>query len=146
MSHDPSKSAPPQGEKKIVPFWPHYLLSEFIAWYIVLGILVTLAALWPAGLEAKANALLTPEHVKPEWYFLAIYQFLKVATAFSFLGADAPRLAGIIVPGIGMGLLFFLPFLDRGPKRLARKRPIMLAVLIITLAIMVYLTYLGQVS
>src|SRR5512140_3770460 len=59
MSHDPS-----QGEKKVVPFWPHYLLSEFIAWYIVLGILVTLAAMWPAGLEAKANAMLTPQHVK----------------------------------------------------------------------------------
>jgi quinol-cytochrome oxidoreductase complex cytochrome b subunit len=141
MSHDPS-----HGEKKAIPFWPHYMLSEFIAWYIVLGILVTMAALWPAGLEAKANAMLTPQHVKPEWYFLAIYQFLKVATVFSFLGADAPRLFGIIVPGIGMALLFFLPFLDRGSKRPARKRPIMLAVLIITLAIMVYLTYLGQVS
>ncbi len=141
MSHGPS-----QGEKKVVPFWPHYLLSEFIAWYIVLGILVTLAALWPAGLEGKANAMLTPPHVKPEWYFLAIYQFLKVATVFSFLGADAPRLFGIIVPGIGMALLFFLPFLDRGPKRPPRKRPIMLAVLVITLAIVVYLTYLGQVS
>ena len=101
---------------------------------------------FPADAFIPANPFQTPAHIKPEWYFLAIYQFLKVATVFSFLGADAPRLFGIIVPGIGMALLFFLPFLDRGPKRPARKRPIMLAVLIITLAIMAYLTYLGQVS
>ena len=64
-----SETKPP---KKLLPFWPHYALSEFIAWYIMLGVLVTLAALFPAGLEDKANPLLTPEHVKPEWYFLSV--------------------------------------------------------------------------
>lgn len=130
--------------KNFLPFWPHYMLSEFIAWYIVLGILVTLSALFPAGLEGKANALATPPHVKPEWYFLAVYQFLKVAAVFSFLGPEAPRLMGILLPGIGMGLLFFLPFLDRSPKRPASKRPVMLAVLIIVLVVFVYLTIAGQ--
>ncbi|MBI5876586.1 MAG: hypothetical protein HZB53_02965 [Chloroflexi bacterium] len=143
MSDQSSHAPAAPEEKQTLPFWPHYMLSEFIAWYIVLGILVTLSALFPAGLEAKANAMATPPHVKPEWYFLAIYQFLKVAAIFSFLGSEAPRLMGIILPGIGMGLLFFLPFLDRTPKRSARKRPIMLAVLIAVLAVMAYLTYIG---
>jgi quinol-cytochrome oxidoreductase complex cytochrome b subunit len=133
-------------EKKLLPFWPHYVLSELIAWYVILGILVTLAAFLPAGLEDRANPLLTPEHVKPEWYFLSVYQFLKVAAVFSFLGADAPRLLGILIPGIAMAALFLLPFWDRGPKRPARQRPVMLVVLFGVLVILIALTLWGQYS
>lgn len=137
---------PASKPRKLLPFWPHYVLSEFIAWYIVLGILVTLSALFPTGLEAKANPLQTPEHVKPEWYFLAVYQFLKVAAVFNFLGSEAPRLLGILLPGIGLVMLFFLPFLDRVPKRPARRRPVMLAVVVIVLAVIIGLTLWGQFS
>ena len=133
-------------DKKLLPFWPHYLLSEFIAWYVLLGVLVTLAAFVPAGLEDKANPLLTPEHVKPEWYFLAVYQFLKVAAVFSFLGSEAPRLMGILIPGTLMALLFLLPFLDKSPKRPSNRRPIMLAVVVFFLLIFVGLTVWGQFS
>lgn len=132
--------------KNLLPFWPHYVLSELIAWYVILGILVTLAAFLPAGLEDRANPLLTPEHVKPEWYFLSVYQFLKVAAVFSFLGADAPRLLGIVIPGIAMAALFFLPFLDRGSKRPARQRPLMLIILVSVLVILIGLTLWGQYS
>ncbi|MGE5141051.1 MAG: hypothetical protein ACM3JD_16410 [Rudaea sp.] len=144
-------SSKSSGEKKLLPFWPHYVLSEFIAWYLILGVLIILAALFPAGLEDKANAFLTPEHVKPEWYFLAVYQFLKVASVFSFLGPDAPRLLGILLPGVGLVLLFFLPFLDRGKRRPAgyrpvRFRPVMLALTSLVLIVVAALTIWGQYS
>ncbi len=144
--NDASKNDNSSSPKKLLPFWPHYVLSELIAWYVILGILVTLAAILPAGLEDRANPFLTPEHVKPEWYFLSFYQFLKVAAVFSFISPDAPRLFGILIPGIGMAMLFFLPFLDRAPKRLARQRPVMLVVLIGVLAIVIGLTIWGQYS
>ncbi len=137
---------PNDREKKFLPFWPHYVLSEFIAWYIILGLLIILAAIFPAGLEDKANAFQTPAHVKPEWYFLAVYQFLKVASVFNFLGADAPRLLGILLPGLGLALLFFLPFLDRRPKRPARRRPLMLGATFTILVVIVALTIWGQYS
>jgi quinol-cytochrome oxidoreductase complex cytochrome b subunit len=132
--------------KKLLPFWPHYALSEFIAWYIMLVVLVSLAALFPAGLEDKANPLLTPEHVKPEWYFLSVYQFLKVAAVFSFLGSEAPRFLGVFLPGVALALLFLLPFIDRVPKRPARQRPVMLALVVIILLIVIGLTAWGQFS
>lgn len=131
-------------ERRLLPFWPHYVLSEFIAWYIVLGILIVLAAMFPASLEDKADPFKTPEHVKPEWYFLSVYQFLKVASVFNFLGPDAPRLIGIFLPAFLLGLLFFLPFLDRGRKRPARKRPLMLALVVIVLIALAGLTLWGQ--
>ena len=133
-------------ENKLLPFWPHYILSETIAWYIMLGVLIILAAIFPAGLEDKANPFLTPEHVKPEWYFLAVYQFLKVATVFNFLGSEAPRLIGILLPGFGLALLFLLPFLDRGKKRPAPQRPLMIALVTLILLGVIALTVWGQFS
>ncbi len=132
--------------KKLLPFWPHYVLSEFIAWYLILGLLIILAAFFPAGLEDKANAFQTPEHVKPEWYFLSVYQFLKVASIFSFLGADAPRLLGIVLPGIGLLMLFLLPFLDRGPKRPLRLRPLVVVLTVLVLIVVIALSIWGQYS
>ena len=43
----------------------------------LLAILVVLASVFPAGLEEEANPLETPAHIKPEWYFLAVYELLK---------------------------------------------------------------------
>ncbi len=132
--------------KKLLPFWPHYILSETIAWYIMLGVLIILAAIFPAGLDDKADAFKTPEHVKPEWYFLAVYQFLKVASVFNFLGSEAPRLIGVLLPGFGLGLLFLLPFLDRDKKRPARQRPLMIALVTLILLGVIALTVWGQFS
>ena len=143
---DVSKKDNSSQEKKLLPFWPHYVLSELIAWYVILGLLVTLSAIIPAGLEDRANAMLTPEHVKPEWYFLSVYQFLKVAAVFSFLGPDMPRLLGIVIPGVLIAMLFLLPFLDRVPKRPARQRPVMLAVVVLVLLVVIGLTIWGQYS
>ncbi len=136
----------PAHEKKLLPFWPHYVLSELIAWYIVLGLLIVLAVFLPAGLEERANAFVTPEHVKPEWYFLAVYQFLKVAAVVSFISAEAPRLLGIFAPAVALALLFFLPFIDRAPKRPARRRPLMILITVSVLVILIALTIWGQYS
>ncbi len=143
---DPIQRDPVTPPKQTLPFWPHYVLSELIAWYVILGLLVTLSAILPAGLEDRANPLLTPEHVKPEWYFLSVYQFLKVAAVFSFLGSEAPRLLGIAIPGVLLAMLFFLPFLDRGTKKPARQRPVMLLVVAVTLIVLIALTLWGQYS
>jgi len=69
-----------------------------------------------------------------------------VAAVFSFLGSEAPRLLGILIPGLGLLALFFLPFLDRTPKRSARQRPLMLVIVLIVLALTVGLTIWGQFS
>ena len=103
--------------EKVKPFFPDYVLDEVIAWYAVMAAIVILASLFPAGLEAKANPLLTPEHIKPEWYFLGVYELLKLV----------PRDVGIIVP-IGLVLVIvILPLLDRNQEIRPRRRPIAIA-------------------
>jgi len=118
------------------PFYPNYLLDEVVAWYVILAILVVLASLFPAGLEEQANPLQTPAHIKPEWYYLAVYQLLKVI----------PRTAAVLTPIIGIGLLIVWPFLDRSPEVLARRRKLVVGAATLVLAAMIVLTVYGYVS
>ena len=120
-------------EGRTTPFFPNYILDELIAWYVLLALLVVLASLFPAGLDDKANALETPVGTKPEWYFLAVYEFLKLV----------PRLVGIMVPIVGLGLLAALPFLDRKPEVLARRRKMAVGVATLVLGGAVALTVRG---
>jgi quinol-cytochrome oxidoreductase complex cytochrome b subunit len=136
----------PKKPKQLLPFWPHYILSEFIVWYIVLGVLIVLASLMPAELQAKADPLRTPPNIKPEWYFLFLYQTLKDLAFLGVINPGLPKLAGIVLPGIGLVLLALLPFLDRSKKRPARERPLMLALVVVILLLIVFLTVRGALS
>jgi quinol-cytochrome oxidoreductase complex cytochrome b subunit len=120
-------------DERLRPFWPNYLLDELIAWYFLLAILVVMASMFPAGLEEEANALETPAHIKPEWYFLAVYEFLKLV----------PRTIGILAPILLFLVLTILPLIDRNPEVRARRRPIAIFLGITGLAAMVGLTLWG---
>lgn len=123
-------------KKKLLPFFPNYILDEVIAWYIMLAILIVLASVFPAGLEEPANPLHTPEHTKPEWYFLFLYQWLKLV----------PRLVGVVAPLIGAVLLLLLPVIDRNPYIPASRRPVAIAIGIITVIAVIALTIWGWLS
>jgi len=130
------QAQPEQEEEELLPFFPHYLLDEIIAWYVMLGVLVVLASLFPVGLEEQADPLRTPPHIKPEWYFLFLYQALKLV----------PRTVGILLPMVGVAILFFLPFIDRNPEVAPRKRVVAISLALIVLAAIIGLTVWGAVS
>jgi hypothetical protein len=48
---------PREEKKKLLPFFPNYVLDEVIAWYVMLAVLVILASVFPAGLEEPADPL-----------------------------------------------------------------------------------------
>ncbi len=131
----PGASVEPVREP-LKPFFPNYILDEVIAWAAVLALIVVLASVWPAGLEDKADPLVTPAHIKPEWYFLAVYQVLKVV----------PRTIGVVGPILALGILFFLPILDRNPAVAKRKRPIALLLAFVTIVGLIAFTIWGYVS
>jgi quinol-cytochrome oxidoreductase complex cytochrome b subunit len=51
----------------------------------------------------KANAMVTPTHIVPEWYFLPYYAILK---------SIPDKLGGAIAMGASMAFLFLLPLID----------------------------------
>ena len=115
------------------PFWPDYVLDEVIAWYTILAVLVVLASMFPSGLEAQADPLTTPAHIKPEWYFLAVYELLKLV----------PRTVGVLGPIVLVGIVVILPFLDRNPEVRPRRRLIAIGLATILLVSFGALTVKG---
>jgi quinol-cytochrome oxidoreductase complex cytochrome b subunit len=137
---DPRPAQPgtivPPVKEPLKPFFPHYVLDEVLAWAVVLAIIVILASVLPAGLEDKADPLVTPPHVKPEWYFLAVYQLLKIV----------PRTVGVLAPAAAIGVLLLVPLLDRNREIAPRRRPVALGLAIVMLAGLIVLTIWGEVS
>ncbi len=137
---------PRPGEKGKGPlFWPNHLFSEAASAIFYMGIIVFLAGFFPKGLEAPANPFLTPEHIKPEWYFLSLYQVLKIMPK-EFMGiADFNKPATLFFSGIVVALLLAVPWLDRTHKyaQHPKARPIMTALFSLGLIAFVVLTYLG---
>jgi len=132
-------------EKDTIPFFPNYIILEVIVSYLVLALLIVLATVLPAGLEDKADPFSTPQHIKPEYYFLWIYQFIKVPSMLIGPGVLA-ELAGIFIPAVCIVLLFLLPFLDRKPERRPSRRRVAMAVMVVILVILVALSIWGLVS
>jgi quinol-cytochrome oxidoreductase complex cytochrome b subunit len=134
---EPRVASPEREREPLRPFFPHYLIDELIAWYVILAVLVVLASLFPAGLEGQANPLQTPAHTKPEWYYLGVYELLKLVP---------DKLIGILIPIVGIGLLVVWPFLDRSPEVLIRRRKIVVGVATFILLGLAALTVWGYVS
>ena len=64
--------------RRIMPFFPNFLLRDMIGWYAALGVLGALAAIFPWELGTKADAFAAaPAGIRPEWYFLFMFQTLK---------------------------------------------------------------------
>jgi ubiquinol-cytochrome c reductase cytochrome b subunit len=136
---------PEYREEDTIPFFPNYVILEVIVSYLVLALLIVLASVLPVGLEEKADPFNTPQHIKPEWYFLWIYQFIKVPPIVMGPGVLA-GLAGIFVPAVGILLLFLLPFLDRKPERHPRKRRLAMAITALIVVVFVALSIWGWYS
>jgi ubiquinol-cytochrome c reductase cytochrome b subunit len=136
---------PEYPEEETIPFFPNYIILEVIVSYMVLAGLIVLASLLPAGLEEKADPFNTPQHIKPEWYFLWIYQFIKVPPLLIGPGILA-ELAGILIPAVGILLLILLPFLDRKSERRPSKRRLAMVITVLILLAFVALSIWGWYS
>jgi ubiquinol-cytochrome c reductase cytochrome b subunit len=136
---------PEYPEEDTIPFFPNYIILEVIVSFIVLAALIVFATVLPVGLEDKADPFNTPQHIKPEWYFLWIYQFIKVPPRIIGPGVLA-ELAGILIPAVGIVLLILLPFLDRKPERHPLRRKLAMVITFLILAGFVALSIWGKYS
>lgn len=109
-----------------IPFFPHYFLHDMVSISVYCAIFAGLVLFNPfifftPDAFVPANPLQTPPHIKPEWYFLANYQILKIFPN---------ELLGLLVQMAAAGFLALLPFIDRSDERHPLKRPLFLAVTI----------------
>jgi ubiquinol-cytochrome c reductase cytochrome b subunit len=104
-----------------IPFHPYYTVKDlvgFVAFAAIFSCVVFFAPemggyfLEHANFE-PANALQTPEHIAPVWYFTPFYAILR---------AVPNKLIGVILMGVAVVSFFFLPWLDRSKVKSVRYR------------------------
>jgi len=127
----------------IVPFFPHIVLKDLVAFSIFLFAFCYIMFFVPEMggyfLEHPnfeiANPLKTPEHIFPVWYFTPFYAILK---------AVPDKLMGVIAMFSAIAFLFALPWFDRSNVRSWRYRSgLHTTNLIVFAMVFVFLGYLG---
>jgi cytochrome b6 len=101
------------GETK---YFPDYLLKEVMVWLIGFGLLIAIAVLYPWELGKAydlANPTEPPAGVHPEWYFMFLFQTLKII----------PEWLAIVMFSLLLVFWTLVPFLDRKAHR-GEKSPV----------------------
>nr|ACV32097.1 cytochrome b [Nyctibius jamaicensis] len=103
-----------------IPFHPYFSLKDILGFMIMLATLTTLALFSPNLLGdpenfTPANPLVTPPHIKPEWYFLFAYAILR---------SIPNKLGGVLALAASVLILFLIPLLHKSKQRTMAFRPL----------------------
>ncbi|MEL6111293.1 MAG: cytochrome b N-terminal domain-containing protein [Pseudomonadota bacterium] len=136
-----------KSKKDTVPFHPYYTVKDGFAIALFMTMFAVFVFYLPNALGhpdnyIKADPLVTPAHIVPEWYFLPFYAMLRAIT-FDVLFIPA-KLGGVIVMFSSILVLFVLPWLDTSKVRSMRYRPIAKLWFIVFVIDCVLLGWLGQ--
>ena len=112
-------------------FFPRQIWKDMVGMVLVFMIICSLAIWEPVVLLEEAAPDPGDYHPEPEWYFLFLFQLLRLKV---FAGEFGQFLGAIALPGAFMALLAALPFIDRSPERNIFKRPIALIGWIVVMA------------
>ncbi len=115
--------------------WPHLLAAEFVA---ALGCLLFtfLFSVWVnAPLLQHSNPNQTPNPSKAPWYFLGLQELL---TMFH------PMVAGVTIPGVGLIVLIFAPYIDKNPSTKPEDRKFATALMTVHIMFWATLVMIGS--
>jgi cytochrome b-561 len=110
-----------------VPFWPYQALLAGQLLFLMFGGLFLLSAAVPVHpLEAYGPPGGAASDVKPDWYLMWIYGFLKLIPAgatFRLFGQNiGPEfLGGVLFPALIIGIVTLAPWLDRTNRAASRR-------------------------
>ncbi len=122
-----------------IAFFPYHVIKDTVMMAAVFAALFTAAVYFPAHLDEIANPADADYIPRPEWYFLSLFQMLK------YFPGPLEIVASQVVPGLVVGGMFALPFLDRGASRhpWAPSRRVFTVALATVFTGIVTLTWLG---
>src|SRR5256885_2334414 len=123
-----------------IPFHPYYTVKDLLGLAVFLVVFGWFVFYEPSALlnpdnSIPANPGVTPAEIVPEWYLVPFYAILK-SIPNKLLGVSA--MAGSIL------VLLVVPWLDTGPVRSARFRPVYRIFFWILVADCVLLMYAGE--
>ena len=123
--------------KDTLPFWPYFVIKDLFALAIILAVFVAIVGFMPNYLGhpdnyIPANALATPAHIVPEWYFLPFYAILRAFTAdvwvvqivqFLSFGIIDAKFFGVLAMFGAIAVMALAPWLDTSSVRSGKYRP-----------------------
>jgi quinol-cytochrome oxidoreductase complex cytochrome b subunit len=129
-----------KGPQDTIPFHPYYTIKDLFGIGVLLLIYLAVVFFDPnlfgdPDNYVPANPMVTPPHIKPEWYFLPFYAILR---------AIPDKLGGVVAMFGAIIILFFLPWIDSSKVRSAKFRPIFKQIFWIFLAVCLVLGYCGS--
>ncbi len=103
-----------------VPFHPYYTVKDFFYLVCFLILFAYFVFFAPEMLSSpdnaeRANPIVTPPEIVPEWYFLPYYSILR---------SIPDKLTGVLALFAALGVLVFIPWLDTSKVRSSRFRPV----------------------
>nr|AAY43303.1 cytochrome b [Pelophylax nigromaculatus] len=103
-----------------VSFHPYFSYKDLLGFVIMLGALASLSTFAPNLIGdpdnfTPGNPLVTPPHIKPEWYFLFAYAILR---------SIPNKLGGVLALLISIMVLFLMPIIHTSKLRSLMFRPI----------------------
>ena len=125
-------------DERSTPFFPNFFLHDLVGWTLILGAVLCVSVYWPATLGEKADPFApTPAGIQPEWYFLWMFQTLKLFPGH-ILGIEGELLA-VGLTGVAGAALLLVPWLDR-PARRGRAHWLVLLIGIVAVGYIVGMT------
>jgi menaquinol-cytochrome c reductase cytochrome b/c subunit len=115
--------------------WPHLLAAEFVASLACLAFTFVFSIFVNAPLLQLANVNQTPNPSKAPWYFLGLQELL---TMFH------PMIAGVTIPGVGLIVLIFAPFIDKNPSNKPEDRKFAVSLMTVHIMFWAVLVIIGS--
>jgi quinol-cytochrome oxidoreductase complex cytochrome b subunit len=84
--------------------WPNLLMAELFVFVLTVSVILVLSLLFNAPLEEPVNIMHPPNPAKAPWYFLGLQELVSYS---AFWG-------GVGIPGLMVGMLLAVPYIDRG--------------------------------
>ena len=141
MSEPPGLDREAGQGTEAMPFFPNFLLRDLLFWLIILNLLAILAVFFPWELGKKADPFASaPAGIRPEWYFLFMFQTLKYFPAKIWLFDG--EILGILLFGVAGVLWLLVPFWDRKSSRGEKSRLVTYIGLFVVMYIIIF-TILG---
>ncbi len=117
--------APGDESKPRKRFYPGQVFKDASAIFVAFAVLFTLAVAAKAPLGRLADPTDLSYIPRPEWYFLFLFQLLK------YFEGPLEVFAAVVLPGVAVGALFLVPFIDRKAVVPVLKRTLAMAIVAI---------------
>ncbi len=115
--------------------WPHLLAAEFVAALACTAFTFFFSIWVNAPLLQQANPNRTPNPSKAPWYFLGLQELL---TMFH------PMIAGVTLPGVGLIVLIFAPYIDKNPSNKPEDRKFAISLMTVHIMFWAVLVIIGS--